>query len=395
MVAAIIVLGQFALRITGAPKFAAPNHEGVVKHAALFEVFDECGAGLVGFAGLDLDAGGQIVVLVPALMIKLDEADAAFGQAAGEEAVGGVGAGLAAVGTVKLEYAVGFLREIGHRGHGALHAISHFVLGDSGFDFGIEFFLELQLIERADFVEQRAASGAARAVRIGHVEDRFLARTELDALVAGVQETAPPKTGVKGLILFVGGDENDEGREIFIHRAKAVMHPRTHGWASGNLRAGLEKGDGGIVIDGLGVHRTNHAEFVSNSGGVRQQITEPRAGFSVLLKFEYRAGQRNGGILLARSCRSAAWPPRHAFGQLFTVQFVKERLVIEQVHLRRSTALKKINDALGLGGKVGEAGQAADGSFLARRRQNARAAEGWPGRRRRVRARFWRRNGGA
>jgi hypothetical protein len=30
------------------------------------------------------------------------------------------------------------------------------------------------------------------------------------------------------------------------------------------LKAGLEKGDGGVVIDGLGVHRADDADFIGD-----------------------------------------------------------------------------------------------------------------------------------
>src|SRR5437016_10499439 len=97
MVAAIIVFGELALRVAGASKFTAPNHQGIVEHAARFEVFDQRGAGLVCLASLGADAGGQVAMLVPALVIKLDEADAAFGQPPRQQTIGGKSPWLAAV----------------------------------------------------------------------------------------------------------------------------------------------------------------------------------------------------------------------------------------------------------------------------------------------------------
>ena len=72
-------------------------------------IVDQRGAGLVGFAGLDFDAGGKVVVLVPALMVKLDEPYAALGQPPGEETIGGIRARLAAVRAVKFKHARRFL----------------------------------------------------------------------------------------------------------------------------------------------------------------------------------------------------------------------------------------------------------------------------------------------
>ncbi len=50
MVAAVIGGREAALAVNGAPEFAAPDHQRVVEHAALFEVGDERGGGLIGFA---------------------------------------------------------------------------------------------------------------------------------------------------------------------------------------------------------------------------------------------------------------------------------------------------------------------------------------------------------
>ena len=150
----------------------------------MLEVLDERGAGLVGFAGLGADAGGEIVMLVPTLVVKLDETDAALGQAAGEETVGGEGAGAFAVLPVKLKRAVRLGGQIGCFRHAALHAVGHFILCDARLDLRAQFLLELRLVQRLQFVEQRAASAAAGAIRVGQVENGVLAGTKLDALVA-------------------------------------------------------------------------------------------------------------------------------------------------------------------------------------------------------------------
>jgi hypothetical protein len=43
MIAAVVGRGELALGVVGAAEFAAPDHEGVVEHAALFQVGDERG----------------------------------------------------------------------------------------------------------------------------------------------------------------------------------------------------------------------------------------------------------------------------------------------------------------------------------------------------------------
>ena len=56
MVAAVVVLGERALRIDGAAELAAPDDERVVEQAALFQIGEQRGGGLVGVVALALDA---------------------------------------------------------------------------------------------------------------------------------------------------------------------------------------------------------------------------------------------------------------------------------------------------------------------------------------------------
>ena len=80
---------------------------------------------------------GQIAVLVPAAMEELDEADAAFGQAARQKAVGGKRARLPRVGAVELEQRCRLFRKIRQLRHGRLHPIRHLVLANAAEDLRI------------------------------------------------------------------------------------------------------------------------------------------------------------------------------------------------------------------------------------------------------------------
>ena len=60
VVAAVVVLGQRALAVDGASELAAPDDQRVVEQPALFEVFDQRGARLVGVAALDFKLRRQI-----------------------------------------------------------------------------------------------------------------------------------------------------------------------------------------------------------------------------------------------------------------------------------------------------------------------------------------------
>ena len=72
----------------GAAEFAAPHHQHFVQHAALFQILEQGGDGLIAFLAELAVAGFDVVVVIPRLagaVPDLDEADAAFDQAAGDE----------------------------------------------------------------------------------------------------------------------------------------------------------------------------------------------------------------------------------------------------------------------------------------------------------------------
>ena len=88
MVPAIILLGQFALAISGPPELTSPNNQGVLEHASLLEILDESGAPLVNVLALIFMLTGQSPVGIPATMEDLDIADTSLGQSSRIQATG-------------------------------------------------------------------------------------------------------------------------------------------------------------------------------------------------------------------------------------------------------------------------------------------------------------------
>ena len=97
MVAAVAPLGH-----RRAAELAGPDDQRVVEHAALLQVGDQRHAGAVDLLGLQRDALLHAAVMVPVLVIELDEPHAALGQPAGEQAVRGERA-VARLAAVELE----------------------------------------------------------------------------------------------------------------------------------------------------------------------------------------------------------------------------------------------------------------------------------------------------
>src|SRR5689334_7109214 len=100
MIAPVIGLGQLALAINRATEFPAPDDQRVVQQPALLQIMNERRSRLIGAPALESQIARQVVVLIPAAMIKLNETNAALGPPARQQAVGGVSSGLARFGTV-------------------------------------------------------------------------------------------------------------------------------------------------------------------------------------------------------------------------------------------------------------------------------------------------------
>ena len=82
-----------------AAELAAPDDQGVVEQAALFEVFHQRGGGLIGVAAVLLEVVDEVAVLVPRLVEQFNEPHAALDQPPRQQAIVGEArlAGLRAV----------------------------------------------------------------------------------------------------------------------------------------------------------------------------------------------------------------------------------------------------------------------------------------------------------
>ena len=66
---------------------------------------------------------------------------------------------------------------------------------------------------------------------------------------------------------------------------------------AGDLGAGLQKGDRRVVVDRLGVHRTDNAKFIHNRCRAREEFTHPRPALPMPAELEDRAGQWQGRLV--------------------------------------------------------------------------------------------------
>ena len=94
----------------------------------------------------------------------------------------------------------------------------------------------------------------------------------------------------------------------------------------------------------VGVHRVDEAEFIDVLGDVGEQVTDPLAGFAVLLETEGAGEQAALGV-----------PQRLAIDQLGPLAGVllQQRLVVESVDLRGATGHEQLDQVLCSGSEVG------------------------------------------
>ena len=73
MIATVVRLGQFTLRVIRTAEFATPNDQRVVQHASLLQIQNQGSRSTIRVPTLTLDSCWQIVMLIPSAMIQLNK----------------------------------------------------------------------------------------------------------------------------------------------------------------------------------------------------------------------------------------------------------------------------------------------------------------------------------
>ena len=357
MVAAHRGIAELALAEDGAAELRGEDHERVIQQAALLEILHERGCRLVDVVALIGELARNRDVLIPAAVKKLNETHIALEQAAREQAVGGVGAGLPHLGAVGVERGGALLGNVGELRHAGLHAKRHLVGVDARDRLGIAQLGGAGGVERGEIVEHGATLRAIDAGRVVQIEHRIRAGPEADTLMGGGQKAAAPEAREDRLArIFPRAlrDHRDEGGEVLVLAAEAVARPRAHAGVAGKLIPGVHERDRRVVVDGLGVQRLDEADVVGDCLMVRQQIADPRA----VLAAEFarlERGHHRIGALVARHAGEAL----RAFDRrrdLLAGVLVEHRLVVEKIDVRETAALEEAKHALGGGLEMREAG---------------------------------------
>ena len=321
-----------ALRHRCAAEFAAENDERVVEEAALFQIGDEGHAGAIDFLRTQRQFLAQEAVVVPIAMVELDEACAAFGESAGEQAVRREGA-VAGCAAVEFERFRAFGTDVHQLRHAGLHLEGHFILRDACGDLGVVAEGGVLFVERIDRRHVRALSLARDAVWTGEIQNGIALRAELHALILRRQKAAAPLPRRNGLrrAAFAGGYHDDKARQILRLAAEPVGDPCAHARTARDLSACVHEHVRRVVVDRVRRHRAHEAEVVRHAAEMRQQLGKLHLALAVFCEAKHRSLAHQFLPLELRELLSLRERLRHRL----PVHLRELWLVIKQLQLRR------------------------------------------------------------
>lgn len=349
-VGVVVAAGAVALEERHAAEFGGPDDEGVVEHAALFEVGDEGGGGLVHDLGLHGVGVLNVGVTVPVgdavssrgvgAVEELDDADAFFEEAPGEDAVFGVflfevGPG---VGAVLFVDGGGFVGEVHHFGNGDLHFAGEFVARNAGGEVGVaRIFFEVVSVEAFEDLGGEAVVGGGVAVGTTQVGGRIFG-VEVGALEGGGEE-AVAEVIFAGAGHAAGVVDGDEGGEVFVIGSEGVGDPGAEGGKALHGETGVHEVFALGVGGGHGVEGVEEAEVIGMGAEVGEEVRDHLAGLAARFEIPEGFGDVAGGAFEGDGGNA---------GRFLTVIFVEVWLVVEGVDVGDGAGAVDDEDAFGL-----------------------------------------------
>ena len=157
MVAAVVVVGEAALRVDGPAELAAPDDQRFVQQPACLQVLDQAPAGLIDVAALAGQPAADVEVRVPVVVIDLHEPHAPLDHPPRQERGVGEGPRLLRLFAVERVGRGGLAGDVGQLGDARLHAEGQLVLLDAGVRLGVAHELVIHLVQGPEPVERIAA----------------------------------------------------------------------------------------------------------------------------------------------------------------------------------------------------------------------------------------------
>ena len=342
--AAVVVIAPIvaALDHGSAAELAAPDDEGVVEQAALFEVFDQGGAGLVGSLAVLLDGFGEIAMLVPGFVKELNEAHPTFGEAAGKQAVAGITGSVDVLDAIHVEDVLRLLGEIHQLWSAGLETISHFIALDAGGDLRVASVIESELIQFGEGIQRGALGSLIDAFGIGEIEDGVSGAAQRHSGEFGGEKTGAVIAGTATGAL--GAGEHDVARQILTFIAETVKGPGPETGTPKLLGTGVHHDLGGSVVDSFRLQGPDEAEVVSESRSVGEEFAQFHAALAVFGELVFgakqgRVGLDEGGAVILEEISG---------GQL-AVAFGEFGLGVKEFQVAGSPGLKQVDDSFCLG----------------------------------------------
>jgi len=150
----VVVTAIFPLGYGCTAKLGSPDDEGVVHQAALLEVGEESGNGLVGGQSVFGVTFDEATVLVPDIgSAGLNVADSSFTETTCQEAAMAEFGGLLSVQAVEFPGGFGFVGNVDYAWSDALHLEGHLVALDYAIDIGILSLLEVFLVNAVEHLQ--------------------------------------------------------------------------------------------------------------------------------------------------------------------------------------------------------------------------------------------------
>lgn len=200
-------------------KFAAPNNECVLKHAALLQIGEESRDGLIhalAERGPAFFVAGVCVPFAACAVENLNEANAAFDEATSHDAGLGHGVGGLVFQAIEIFGCAGLFGKIDGLWCFGLHAEGEFVCMDAGIQFGLlntrRSMAMIHLRKQGKFSALTLVRDILRRRKVGN---RLPFNLESRTLIRSRHEPRPPVTyTVEGHCVAIGHD--DKGGKIFV-----------------------------------------------------------------------------------------------------------------------------------------------------------------------------------
>ena len=268
-----------------ASEFAAPDDERAVQEAALFEVGDERGDGLVHAAHEVAVGTLDVVVAVPGAVVELHEAHAFLDELAGEQAFAAKGIGGVVADAVEFLGLRVFFGEVERLGHLQLHAEGEFVVIHARGEFVVAGMLRgVRGVEFRDEVEVLALTCFADAGRRREIENGRAFRAQRRALVVRGQVAVAPVRGTSLRIAHLG--QHDEAGQVLIERTEAIVHPRADAGIAAEAVAAVHLIHRGRMVHAVHGATAEEAEIIRDLGEMRPVVRHVRAALAGLDELE-------------------------------------------------------------------------------------------------------------